>query len=54
MKRYCDRTLPETAKDFGVGSNSTVINSNLTPGGYSDPGIQDPNKAATLTQLSCD
>ena len=23
VKRYCDRTLPEMAKDFGVGSNST-------------------------------
>ena len=24
VKRCCDRTLPEMAKDFGVGSNSTV------------------------------
>jgi REP-associated tyrosine transposase len=24
VKRCCDRTLPEVAKDFGVGSNSTV------------------------------
>jgi putative transposase len=24
VKRCCDRTLPEIAKDFGVGSNSTV------------------------------
>ena len=24
LKRCCDRTLPEIAKDFGVGSNSTV------------------------------